>query len=124
VAVFGSVETASGTAGLRDLSPADLPAIVDYWLLSPDEYLAFRGVDRPRLGSADDTRRRFLNAIRTGDRSQRSISLGITLREEFIGYTLLNRYSEDANHSPRYCAQLACKGSLDSSLSQPDQGLF
>jgi RimJ/RimL family protein N-acetyltransferase len=99
VAVFGSVETASGTAGLRDLSPADLPAIVDYWLLSPDEYLAFMGVDRPRLGSADDIRRRFLNAIRTGDRSQRSISLGITLREELIGYTLLNRYSEDANYS-------------------------
>jgi hypothetical protein len=68
VSVFASVKTTSGIAGLRDLSSADLPAIIDYWLLSPDEYLAFMGVDRQRLGSAEDIRSRFLNAIRTGDR--------------------------------------------------------
>lgn len=97
--VFGSVKTASGVAGLRDLLPADLPAIVDYWLLSPDEYLAFMGVDRQRLGSAEDIHSRFLNAIRTGDRSQPTISLGITLGEQLVGYTLLNRYSEYVNYS-------------------------
>jgi RimJ/RimL family protein N-acetyltransferase len=99
VAVFGSVQTASGIARLRDLSPADLPAIVDYWLLSPDEYLAFMGVDRQRLGSAEDIHSRFLKAIRTGDRNQRTISLGITLDEQLVGYTLLNRYSEYVNYS-------------------------
>ena len=99
MSIFTSVKTASGVAGLRDLTPADLPAIVDYWLLSPDEHLAFMGVNRQRLGSQEDIRRRFLNAIRTGDPSQSTISLGITSDERLVGYTLLNRYSEDLNYS-------------------------
>jgi hypothetical protein len=99
MSIFASVKTASGVAGLRDLTPADLPAIVDYWLLSPEEHLAFMGVDRRRLGSEEDLRKRFLNAIRTGDPSQSTISLGITLEERLVGYTLLNRYSEDVNYS-------------------------
>jgi hypothetical protein len=64
---FASVKTASGPAGLGDLTFFDLPAIVDYWLLSSDEYLAAMGVDRQRLGSARDIHKRFLNAIRTGE---------------------------------------------------------
>ena len=99
MSIFASVKTASGVAGLRDLTPADLTAIVDYWLLSPDEHFAFMGVNRQRLGSEEDIRRRFLNAIRTGDPSQSTISLGITLDERLVGYTLLNRYSEDVNYS-------------------------
>jgi hypothetical protein len=99
MSIFASVKTASGEAGLGDLAPADLPAIIDYWLLSPDEHLASMGVDRQRLGSEEDIRRRFLNAIRTGDPSQSTISLGITLDERLVGYTLLNRYSEEVNYS-------------------------
>lgn len=99
MAIFASVETSNGVAGLRDLTPADVPAIVDYWLLSPDEYLAFMGVDRERLGSGDDIRKRFLNAIRTGDPAQSTIALAITLDECLVGYTLLNRYSDDVNYS-------------------------
>jgi RimJ/RimL family protein N-acetyltransferase len=96
---MGSVVTVLGVAGLRDLTSADLPAIVDYWLSSPDEYLAFMGVDRKRLGSNEEIHSRFLNAIRTGDPSQSTISLGITLDEQLVGYTLLNRYSEEVNYS-------------------------
>jgi hypothetical protein len=99
VSTLGSVTIALGVAGLRDLTPADLPAIVDYWLSSPDEYFAFLGVDRKRLGSNKEIYTRFLNAIRTGDPSQPTISLGITLNEQLVGYTLLNRYSEDMNYS-------------------------
>jgi RimJ/RimL family protein N-acetyltransferase len=99
MSIFASVKTASGVAGLRDLNPADLPAIVDYWLLSPEEHLAFMGVDRLRLGSEEDLRRRFLNAIRTSDPTQSTVSLGITLDQRLVGYTLLNRYSEDVNYS-------------------------
>jgi RimJ/RimL family protein N-acetyltransferase len=99
VSTLGSVITVLGVAALRDLTSADLPAIVDYWLSSPDEYLAFMGVDRKRLGSNKEILRRFLNAIRTGDPSQSTISLGITLNEQLVGYTLLNRYSEDVNYS-------------------------
>lgn len=99
MSTLGSVTIALGVAGLRDLTPADLPAIVDYWLSSPDEYFAFLGVDRKRLGSNKEIYTRFLNAIRTGDPSQPTISLGITLNEQLVGYTLLNRYSEDMNYS-------------------------
>jgi hypothetical protein len=99
MSIFASVNTANGMAGLRDLAPADVPAIVDYWLLSPNEYLAFMGVDRQLLGSEKDIHRRFLNAIRTGDPGQPAISLGITLDERLVGYTLLKRYSEEVNYS-------------------------
>jgi hypothetical protein len=96
---FGSVQTANGIASLRDLTVADLSAIVDYWLLSPEEFLAHMGVDRARLGSRDDIQRRFAKAIRTGDPNQSNLALGITLDENLVGYTLLNRYSDDTNYS-------------------------
>jgi RimJ/RimL family protein N-acetyltransferase len=96
---FASVKTAHGIAGLRDLTATDLPTIVDYWVLSKAEYLDFMGVDRELLGSSEDIRRRFVKAIRTGDPNQSAIALGITLNERLVGYTLLNRYSEDVNYS-------------------------
>jgi hypothetical protein len=96
---IASVKTASGLAGLRDLTSSDLPAITNYWLLSPDEYLAAMGVDRHRLGSAEDIHKRFFNAIRTGETVQPSIALAITLDEGLVGYTLLNRYSAEVNYS-------------------------
>jgi RimJ/RimL family protein N-acetyltransferase len=88
-----------GIAGLRDLTSADLPAIIDYWLLSPAENLDFMGINRQLLGSSEDIHTRFGNAIRTGDPSQSAIALAITLEERLIGYTLLNRHSEDVNYS-------------------------
>ena len=96
---IASAKTASGLAGLRDLTSSDLPAIADYWLLSPDEYLVAMGVDRQRLGSAEDIHKRFFNAIRTGQPVQPSIALAITLDEHLVGYTLLNRYSAEVNYS-------------------------
>jgi hypothetical protein len=99
MSVFASVKTTNGVAGLRDLTPADLPAVVDYWLWSPDEHLADMGVDRQLLGSQEDIHQRFANAIRTGNPSQSTMALGITLEDRLIGYTLLNRYSEDVNYS-------------------------
>jgi hypothetical protein len=99
VSTFASVKTAQGIAGLRDLTSVDLPAIVDYWLLSPAEHLDFMGVNRQLLGSSEDIHTRFVNAVRTGDPSQSAIALAITLDERLVGYTLLNRYSEDVNYS-------------------------
>jgi RimJ/RimL family protein N-acetyltransferase len=96
---FGSVTTAVGVAGLRDLTPADLPAVVDYWTKSPDEFLVFMGVDRARLGSVADIHKRLFVAIRTSEPTQRSIALAITVDERLIGYTLLNRYGEEENYS-------------------------
>jgi hypothetical protein len=99
MSAFASVQIANGLTGLRDLMRADLAAIVDYWLCSPDEFLAFMGVDRQRLGSGEDVYQRLTNAIRTGDPRQASIALGITLDGRLIGYTLLNRYSPEVNYS-------------------------
>jgi RimJ/RimL family protein N-acetyltransferase len=99
VSTFASVKTKHGIAGLRDLTAADIPAIIDYWLLSPSEYLDFMGVNRQLLGSSEDIHTRFMNAVRTGDPSQSVIALAITLDERFVGYTLLNRYSEEVNYS-------------------------
>ena len=99
VSAFASLKISVGVAGLRDLAPGDLASIVDYWILSSDEYLNFMGVDRERLGKAEDIRKRFANAMRTGDRDQRTIAYGITLDEGLVGYTLLNRYSEEVNYS-------------------------
>jgi hypothetical protein len=99
VSRLASVKTVHGVAGLRDLTPADLPAIVDYWLLSPAEHLDFMGVDRRLLGSRGDVHKRFANAIRTGDPTQFAMALAITFEERLAGYTLLNRYSDDVNYS-------------------------
>lgn len=99
VSTFASVKTVHGMAGLRDLTPADVSAVADYWLLSPPEHLDFMGVNRQLLGSGDDIRRRFMNGIRTSDLNQSAIALAITLEERLVGYTLLNRYSEDVNYS-------------------------
>ncbi len=99
MAIFAAVETLNGVAGLRDLTPADIPAIIHYWLSSTDEYFAFMGVDRQKLGSGDDIRKRFSDSIRTGDPSQPTMSLGITLDDQLVGYTLFVRRSEDVNYS-------------------------
>jgi hypothetical protein len=99
MSILASVKTANGVAGLRDLSAVDLPAIVAYWLLSPEEHLTFMGVDRERLGSAEAVHTRFRNSIPTGDPNQRTISWAITLDEKLAGYTLLNRHSEFVNYS-------------------------
>jgi hypothetical protein len=76
-----------------------LAGIVDYWLLSPNEHLAYMGVDREKLGSVHDIRERFSVSIRTGDPAQPTISLAITLDDRLVGYTLFVRHSEDVNYA-------------------------
>jgi RimJ/RimL family protein N-acetyltransferase len=99
VVAFCSVKVANGVAGLRDIASADIPTIVNYWISAPDEHLTSMGVDRQRIGTQEDIYRRFANAIRTDDGRQSNIALGITLDERLVGYTLLNRYSDDVNYS-------------------------
>lgn len=99
MAAFCSVKVANGVAGLRDITSADIPTIVNYWISAPDEHLTSMGVDRRRIGTQEDIYRRFANAIRTDDVRQSNIALGITLDERLVGYTLLNRYSDDVNYS-------------------------
>jgi len=97
--VHASVDTPIGRAALRDLTPADIDSLVQYWHFSGDEHLASLGIDRAQLGRPEDTRQRFLGAIRTGDENQKSIAFAITLDDAFVGYTRLNRYTADINYS-------------------------
>jgi RimJ/RimL family protein N-acetyltransferase len=92
------VDTLAGVATLRDLGVADLDRIVAYFHATDDAHLDGL-IDRARLGSPEDTRQRFRDAIRTGDERQRRVAFAITLDGEFVGFTNLNRYAPDVNHS-------------------------
>lgn len=96
--VHASVQTRAGTAALGDLAPADIDAVVRYWHGGVAD-LEFLGIDPALLGTPEDTRQRLLRAIRCGDRDQRSLAFAITLDGDLVGYTLLNRYTPDVNHS-------------------------
>jgi hypothetical protein len=98
IRLHASVKTPRGVAALRDFAVEDVDAIVRYWFTSGDEFLDFMGIDRERLGTMEDTRHRFLRAIRTGDPSQRTFALAITLDGELAGYTLLNRHTPETNY--------------------------
>jgi hypothetical protein len=96
---YAVIETQLGKAGLRNLAPEDVDAIVRYWHTSADEYLDYLGIDRTRLGNVEDTRQRFLNAVPTGQPSQRNLAWAIIVKGHFAGYTLLNRYAPEVNYS-------------------------
>jgi hypothetical protein len=97
--VHASVQTSVGPAELRALGSQDIEAIVQFWYNSGDEFLDFLGIDRSLLGPVEDTRRRFLRAIPTGDPSQQSFAFAIAVNGQFAGYTLLNRYTPEINYS-------------------------
>jgi hypothetical protein len=96
---YASANTPAGMATLRDLSHDDLEAIVRFWYAGGEEFLDFLGIDRSRLGTAEETRQRFLRAIRTGDPNQQSLAFAITVDGDFAGYTLLKRYTPEINYS-------------------------
>jgi hypothetical protein len=115
--VHASVHTRVGEAVLRDLLVDDIAAIIAYWHRSGDEHLDALGIDRSLLGSEEDTRRRYLDALRTGDPEQRSTAFTITLDSRFVGYTLLNRYTPDVNYSHWHIADARWRASgLSTSL--------
>jgi RimJ/RimL family protein N-acetyltransferase len=107
---YASVSTPVGVAALRDLHPDDLDAIVHFWHASGDEFLDFLGIDRARLGTAEETRQRFLRAIRTGDPDQQSLAFAITVNGDFAGYTLLNRYTPEINYSHWHITNPSLRG--------------
>ena len=97
--VHASVKTGVGLAEIRDLDPDDIDAIVAFWYDSGDGFLEFLGIDRTLLGTVEDTRRRFLRAIPTGDPGQQNIAFAIMVSGRFAGYTLLNRYTPEISYS-------------------------
>jgi hypothetical protein len=96
--VYASVRLPNGVAELRDLALGDVGALVRYWFTSGDDFLDFMGIDRQRLGTMEETRQRFLRAVRTGDPDQKAIALAVALDGKLAGYTLLNRYTPQENY--------------------------
>jgi hypothetical protein len=92
-------QTPSGIAGIRDLQESDIQDVVTYWHESSAEHLDDLGIDRDRLGSRGSTYARFHQALRSGDPDQTNIAFAVTLDDEFVGYTLLNRYDPQINYS-------------------------
>jgi hypothetical protein len=97
--VLATQQTRSGVASLEDFERPDVEAVVRYWHEATDAHLDFLGIDRARLGSPDDTRQRFLAALRGGIPDQKCHAFGIKLDGLLVGYTLLNRYTAEMNYS-------------------------
>ncbi|HME71780.1 MAG TPA: hypothetical protein VKM54_18190 [Myxococcota bacterium] len=97
--VHAWAKTSLGLAALRDLGPEDIEDVVAYWYESGDQHLDALGIDRTLLGTAEDTCRRMLRAIRTGNPNQQNLAFAITVDGAFAGYTLLNRYTPELNYS-------------------------
>lgn len=115
--LFASLKTSVGMAVLRDLEVRDVDAIVRYWHESDAEFLDTMGIDRARLGNPENTRQRYLQSIRTGDAAQPHCAFVIDVDGEFAGYTLLNRYTPDRNHSHWHIVDPKLRGAgLSSSL--------
>ncbi|HWY15874.1 MAG TPA: hypothetical protein VNX86_12125 [Rhizomicrobium sp.] len=93
------VQTPSGIAAIRDLQESDIQNVVTYWHEGSAEHLDYLGIDRQLLGSSENTYTRFHCALRSGHPDQPNIAFAITLDDEFVGYTLLNRYDPQINFS-------------------------
>lgn len=116
--IHATVDTPRGIAALRDLMPDDIEHIVAYLHNESDTHLG-KLIDRQRLGTPEDTRRRFHHALRTGETSQSSTGFAITVAAKFAGYTSLNRYTATDNYSHWHVTDPTLRGGGLSTLLYP-----
>jgi hypothetical protein len=117
--VHARTKTSLGLAALRDLTQGDIDHVVAYWYESGDQHLDYLGIDRKLLGTEEDTRRRMVRGIRTGDPTQQNLAFAITVDGAFAGYTLLNRYTPDLNYSHWHITDSRLRGSGVSTALYP-----
>jgi hypothetical protein len=117
--IHASVQTRAGLASLTDITPDDIEAIVRFWHEGSDALLDYIGIDRAKLGPADNTRKRYERAVRSGDPAQMNIAFAIRLDDRIIGYTLLNRYTTDINYSHWHIIDADLRGLRISSVLYP-----
>ena len=117
--VHRSVRTAVGVAALRDLRVDDIEHVVAYWHRNGEEHLDALGIDRALLGGEEDTRQRYLKALRTGHPDQRNLAFAITVDGAFAGYTLLNRYAPEVNYSHWHITERSLRAAGLSSALYP-----
>ena len=95
---------------LRDLEPGDIDALVAYWVDADPAYLDFLGVDRVKLGTADDIRARFASMVRSGDPDQDRLVLVSTVDGVVTSYTNFHFVSPDENYMHAHIIRPAARG--------------
>jgi RimJ/RimL family protein N-acetyltransferase len=95
---------------LRDLEPGDIEALVAYWVDADPEYLDFLGVDRVKLGTADDIRGRFATMIRTGDPDQDRVVFVTTVDGEVTTYVNFHFVSSGENYMHAHTIRPSARG--------------
>ena len=108
--IYGQREHDGHELVLRDLEPGDIEALVAYWVDADDEYLDFLGVDREKLGTADDIRQRFASLVRTGDPDQERVAFVSTLDGVVTSYTNLHFVSPDENYMHAHIIRPGARG--------------
>jgi hypothetical protein len=98
-AVLASIQMRVGTLAIRDAVPSDVDAFLKYWHYSGDKIINFLRINRVKLGTPEDTRQRFFSMIRNPEMvDQPSVVFTLTLNDEVIGYTNVNRHGPDDNY--------------------------
>jgi RimJ/RimL family protein N-acetyltransferase len=115
---YARIYIGSGSATLTPLLQTDITAIIDFWHHGGADH-DFLGIDPLMLGSPDDTRKRFESALITGDPDQSNTAFAIRLDERLIGYSLLNRYTPEINHSHWHIIDPNLRGAGISSALYP-----
>jgi hypothetical protein len=115
---YARISIGTGSATLTPLLQADIPAIIDFWYHGGADHGSL-GIDPLMLGSSDDTRKRFESALITGDPDQSNAAFAIRLDERLVGYSLLNRYTPEINHSHWHIIEPNLRGTGISSALYP-----
>lgn len=104
--IHARIHARAGRVALRDAMPADVTAYVHYWHYSGEKVKDLLAIDRKKLGTPEDSRKRFFDMIRIPGADQPNVLFTITLNDEVIGYTNINRYGPEDNyvHLHTYCA--------------------
>jgi RimJ/RimL family protein N-acetyltransferase len=108
--IYGQRQHDGHEVVLRDLEPADIDALVAYWVDADPAYLDFLGVDRQKLGTADDIRRRFASLIRTGAPDQERVAFVSTLDGVVTSYTNFHFVRPDENYMHAHIIRPAARG--------------
>lgn len=106
-----SIQMHAGFLAVRDAISSDADAYVNYWHYSGEEIKNLLGIDRERLGTPQDSRKRFSQMIRVPGVYQPNVIFTITLNGQVVGYTNINRHGVDDYyvhlHTYRSCLRAA-----------------
>jgi hypothetical protein len=107
-----SIWTSTGSFAVRDAIPSDVDAYVRYWHYSGERIKDLLGIDRQKLGTPDDSRKRFEQMIRVPGTEQASVIFTMTVDEKVVGYTNINRYGPEDSYPHLHTYHFALRSLL------------